>query len=170
MPGSLLHLSPNSVHVPSLSPRKTPFAPTLCRGESRRILSTSSIHRLSNFDTLSSGGGPRKMPSGIGHTPRSPAAGSEHRIVMEITRACALPSRQRCVRAGDSDCGRGAGELFPSLFIILERFTLVTNSHMNFMLCFSFFFIIENSWGGKIVSCFSLWAKEEKAQFFGEAL
>lgn len=49
MPGSLLHLSLNSVHVPSLSPRKTPFAPTLCRGESRRILSTSSIHRLSNF-------------------------------------------------------------------------------------------------------------------------
>lgn len=72
------------------------------------------------------------------------------------------------MRAGDSDCGRGAGELFPSLFIILERFTLVTNSHMNFMLCF--FFIIENSWGGKIVSCFSLRAKEEKAQFFGEAL
>lgn len=72
--------------------------------------------------------------------PRSPAAGSGHRIVMEITRACALPSRQRCVRAGDSDCGRGAGELFPSLFIILERFTLVTNSHMNFMLCFFFFY------------------------------
>lgn len=156
MPGSLLHLSPNSVHVPSLSPRKTPFAPTLCRGESRRILSTSSIHRLSNFERNRT------------HAPL--ARGWQHRIVMEITRACALPSRQRCVRAGDSDCGRGAGELFPSLFIILERFTLVTNSHMNFMLCFFFFFIIENSWGGKIVSCFSLWAKEEKAQFFGEAL
>lgn len=59
---------------------------------------------------------------------------------MEITCACALPSKKHCVRAGDSDCGRGAGELFPSLFIILERFTLVTNSHMNFMLCFVFFF------------------------------